>query len=207
MGQVMRSLPFIAALLLHAAPGTASACWDVAAQRYGISAHFLYAVARVESGLNPRAVNNTHQARTGTRDIGLMQINSSHLPKLARHGITEAHLYDPCTNLQVGAWLLADAFARHGVTWNAVGAYNAACSQLKGEACARARSEYAWKVYRRLPQTPAAMPAAAVAAQSSPSRGPAAGGTRTGTGTAVAAAARPAASVRYHVRISPRVAP
>lgn len=199
----MRPLPFIAALLLHAAPGTASACWDVAAQRYGVSADLLYAVARVESGLNPRAVNNAHQARTGTRDIGLMQINSSHLPKLARHGITEAHLYDPCTNLQVGAWLLADAFARHGVTWNAVGAYNAACSQLKGEACARARSEYAWKVYRRLPQ--AAVSGTAVAAQSSPSRGPAAGGTR--TGTAIAAAARPAASVRYHVRVSPKVAP
>ena len=199
--------PLSGCLALLSLPAHALACWDEAAHRYGVSSQLLYAVAKVESHLNPNAINLSHRQRTGSYDIGLMQINSSHLPKLARHGITEAHLYDPCTNLQVGAWLLADAFARHGVTWNAVGAYNAACSQLKGEACARARSEYAWKVYRRLPQTPAAMPAAAVAAQSSPSRGPAAGGTRTGTGTAVAAAARPAASVRYHVRISPRVAP
>jgi soluble lytic murein transglycosylase-like protein len=160
----MRLLVFIGWVLSLCMPTHAVACWEQAAQRYGLAADLLYAIARVESDLNPRAVNRSHLQRTGSYDIGLMQINSSHLGALARHGITEAQLYEPCTNIQVGAWLLADTFARHGVTWNAVGAYNAACSQLKGQACVEARSRYAWQVYRKLPVSTAPVPAQAALA-------------------------------------------
>ena len=138
-------------LVLTVVPTWALACWNEVAQRYGVPAELLYAIARVESNLNPQAVNRSHIQRTGSYDIGLMQINSGHLRSLARYGIRESDLYEPCTNLHVGAWLLADSFSRKGVSWDSVGAYNAACSQLKGDACTQARSKYAWRVYQRLP--------------------------------------------------------
>ena len=133
-----------------AAQPVAPECFEASAQRHRLDVRLLKAVARVESGMNPGAVNLSHRERTGTVDIGLMQINSAWLPTLARHGIREANLREPCTNIEVGAWILADVVARHGNQWQAVGAYNAACTRLKGEACTAQRAAYAWKVFRRL---------------------------------------------------------
>ncbi len=99
-------------------------CWSDAALRYNVPIDLLYSIARVESGNKYNVVSGKN--RNGTYDIGLMQINSSHLPRLRRYGITEKDLLqDPCLNLHVGAWILADAIERHGYNWVAIGAYNA----------------------------------------------------------------------------------
>ena len=112
----MHSSCLAGSILLLCAPLHAMACWEQAANATGWQRNSLYVVARVESDLNPRAVNRSHLQRTGSYDIGLMQINSSHLRTLARYGISEAQLYEPCTNIQVGALAAGrDSFARNGV--------------------------------------------------------------------------------------------
>ena len=65
-------------LLLIISQGALANCWDKAARYYHVDPYLLYAIANVESGMNPYAVG---QNRDGTRDVGLMQINSSHLPR------------------------------------------------------------------------------------------------------------------------------
>jgi hypothetical protein len=135
-----------------AVPPAAASCWEAAGARYGVHPWLLAAIAKVESGFDPNAVNAAHAARTGSLDLGLMQINSSWLPVLARYGITREALFDPCTSIAVGAWILADLFARHGVTWEAVGAYNAACVRLEPAECTARRAGYARKVEAALRQ-------------------------------------------------------
>lgn len=140
----------MAAVMTLALSGCAKACWDEAARAYGVDPWLLYGIAKVESALDPHALNLGHFRRTGSYDIGLMQINSRNLPVLAKQGVTPEHLWDACTSVYVGARILREKLDRHGDTWEAVGAYNAACTRLMGSDCREARMNYAWKVYRAI---------------------------------------------------------
>lgn len=139
--------------LLLAVPGLACACWEQAAARHDVPAALLRAIAQAESGMNPSAVNRGHYHRTRTVDIGYMQVNSD--PRMLRNlGVTEKTLFDPCINIDAGARILAEKMARHGRTWEAVGAYNAACVTMTVPQCLRVRMHYAWRVYRALTGSP-----------------------------------------------------
>ena len=126
------------ALCAHPA-AAANLCFEQAGARYGVSPLILQAIAQQESGMNPRAL---HRNSNGTRDIGIMQINSSWLGFLARYRINETDLLDACTNIHVGAWILASNFQRMGVSWEALDAYNAVSPDK--------RARYAAQVIARL---------------------------------------------------------
>jgi soluble lytic murein transglycosylase-like protein len=121
-------------------------CWDETAARYDIEPELLQAIAAVESGYRAEAMNYSN--RNGTRDIGLMQINSIHLPRLLKQGITEERLLsEPCLSVEVGASILSEFIQRFGYNWTAVGSYNVGASP--GPEREALRMQYAQKIWAR----------------------------------------------------------
>ena len=88
--------------------------FHAAAKDTGVDVHLLKAVARVESGFDPRAVS-----KAGAK--GLMQL----MPATARHlGVTD--VFDPAESIRAGASYLAGLLNRfHGDLVRALAAYNA----------------------------------------------------------------------------------
>ena len=116
------------------------ACWEEIGNKYQIQPHLLYAIAKTESNLSATAINRN---KNGSYDIGIMQINSSWFPRLKKYGIAEQDLYDACTNIEVGAWILAHNLAKIGNSWQAIGAYNSSNPAIG--------LKYANRVYKNLP--------------------------------------------------------
>lgn len=119
----------------------ARACWEEVGNRYNINPYLLAAIAKTESNFKANAVRRN---KNGTRDIGVMQINSLWLPQLAKYGISEEQLFEPCVNIAVGAWILRQRQASYGNTWEAVGTYHSKTPDFKWN--------YASKVYGNLKQ-------------------------------------------------------
>jgi len=114
----MRSLMVL--LITFTASIAAADCFDRAGEKYNIPTPVLKAIADVESEHNPQAINLNYK----TYDIGMMQVNSQHLQKLKALGIEAQDLYDVCTNIDVGAWILSREIARHGYGWGAIAHYH-----------------------------------------------------------------------------------
>ncbi len=112
-------------------------CFEEAGKEYGISPALLEAIAKNESNLNPKAVNRN---RNGSLDYGLMQINSSWIGPLKLKPSTL--MSDPCYNTFVGAKILKQCIDRYGLSWEAVGCYNAVDK--------RKRVDYTWRVHKKL---------------------------------------------------------
>ncbi|MDF0506757.1 lytic transglycosylase domain-containing protein [Burkholderia cenocepacia] len=133
---ISRFATIVLVLLLSSSAAQAAdlnVCFENAARRRNINVDLLRAIGHVESRFRPWVTN----AESGA--IGVMQIMPVHLKWLRKYGIDRDDLYDGCTNINVGAFVLADMIRMFGPTWRAVGAYGAGIAPNKE----RARLGYA----------------------------------------------------------------
>jgi soluble lytic murein transglycosylase-like protein len=108
--------------IIMAAPSIDNArCFEQSGHKYAVSPYLLIAIAKTESSLNSHAINTNND---GSRDIGIMQINTFWFEILRQYAIEPEDLFHTCLNIDVGAWVLAQAIQQYGYTWTAVGAYN-----------------------------------------------------------------------------------
>jgi type IV secretion system protein VirB1 len=99
-----------------------------------VSPQTMEAIIRTESGFNPLALHVNGSLRLSSAphtaaeaaawakwligqgysvDLGLMQVNSNNLGRL---GMTEADAFDPCQNIQAGARILTENYAKAAQT-------------------------------------------------------------------------------------------
>ena len=97
-------------------------CINQAALHHHVPATMIVSVMQIENGRNGDAIHN----KNGTHDLGVMQINTSWLPRLQKYSISKESLKnDACLNVDVGAWILAQSIAR-SEGWKGVGNYHSA---------------------------------------------------------------------------------
>ncbi|WP_137414025.1 transglycosylase SLT domain-containing protein [Escherichia coli] len=139
----MKSVLLVGLLMLSSLV-IAQDCFELAGRDYKIDPDLLRAISWKESRYRVNAIGINPVTGYGS---GLMQVDSQHFNELARYGIKPEHLTtDPCMNIYTGAYYLAIAFKKWGVSWEAVGAYNAGFK--KSERQNRKRLAYASDVYR-----------------------------------------------------------
>ncbi|WP_334472778.1 lytic transglycosylase domain-containing protein [Arsenophonus sp. PmNCSU2021_1] len=111
-------------------------CFNEAGAIYQIDPKLLKAIAQQESSLSAKAVNinRDRQGRVLSTDYGLMQINSTHIPKLQKMGVIRNQqdlLNQPCLNVKIGAWILAQHLRECGVNWDCLGSYTSFAQAYK----------------------------------------------------------------------------
>ncbi len=129
-----------------------SYCFESAGREFNVDPLLILAVTIQETGLKPDSIgiNRDASGNIKSEDYGLMQINSTHLEWLNAMGITKKDLINnPCLNVYIGTSILRKGINRWGLSWRAIGAYNAGF----GKNSTNARNLYARNVsniYSRL---------------------------------------------------------
>lgn len=125
-------------LLIHDVP---IECINQAATVYQVPAAMIISILKTEGGRNGDASKN----KDGSIDYGPMQINSRHLEKLTKYGITKRDLqYNPCVNVAVGAWILAKSIADGKDIWHGVGIYHSRTRSFNEKYRNKVKKFYNW---------------------------------------------------------------
>ncbi len=96
-------------------------CIVAASNKYHVPAVVVVAVLKTENGRNGNAKLN----KNGTLDYGPMQINSRWLSQIHKYGYSAQDLqYNPCLNVDVGTWILAQEISHNKNLWQGIGNYH-----------------------------------------------------------------------------------
>jgi soluble lytic murein transglycosylase-like protein len=133
-------LLFSVAVFLSLSRIAIAGCGDELAAKYKIHVDLVKAIIQQESKFNNGAIGHNR----GSYDMCMMQVNSWWVPKLEKQfGFTARDLRsDPCKCVEAGLWILSQSIDRYGLTWTAIGDYNAKTPAKQ--------TQYAWQIYRQL---------------------------------------------------------
>jgi soluble lytic murein transglycosylase-like protein len=95
--------------------------FQMAGRYYNIPPMLIKNIAIIESAGNPNAIRMNEN---GTKDYGLMQINSIHFRQLSAWGINEGNILNPKINIFAGSWLLSQHIKERGFNLQAIGNYH-----------------------------------------------------------------------------------
>ena len=90
-------------------------CFADASEKHNVDERVLIAIAKYESNFNERAVSP--KERGGHTSYGIMQISDVWKPLLEKNGLTIEDLYEPCKNIQLGAYLYKKDPKNFGKRW------------------------------------------------------------------------------------------
>ena len=104
------------------APAVIEQCVAQASRYYNVHPLIVYSIIDVEGGKVGTISENTD----GSYDLGIMQINTIHLPDIQRQfGLSWEHVaYHPCINIGIGTWILHQRIKEAGDLWKGVGNYH-----------------------------------------------------------------------------------
>lgn len=123
MKKILITLFVFASMITNVQAKSVKSCFKEASNKHNVPLPILLAVAYTESRFKTKARNgNTN----GTRDYGIMQINSIWSKEAYKMGYSWKKIkHRPCTNIMFGSRILRDNRKRLGNWKSAIGAYNA----------------------------------------------------------------------------------